>query len=159
MEKNVTLFAIGPVCTTYEIEIGKNKFGEPIKIRYWQVNGPTKAEWYYMCHGLTFSGGGPFSFSPYSGTSVKKILDVFYKDISAKDAQAGDIVVFKNAAGSPIHTCVIITPMFKQNGDLDPDNTMVKSKNGPENPEVVTTLKAVIAVPAYAGRWRVYTRK
>ena len=40
VEKNVTLFAGGPACTSYEIEIGKNKFGEPIKIRYWQVNGP-----------------------------------------------------------------------------------------------------------------------
>ena len=122
-------------------------------------NGPTKVEWSYMCHGLTFSGGGLFSYSPYSGASVRKILDVYYKGVSAKDAQAGDIIVFSNATVGPMHSCVIVTPVFKANGDLDPAMTMVKTKNGPKNPETVPTLAAVIAVPEYAGTWRVYSRK
>jgi hypothetical protein len=124
-------------------------------IEYWKAASPHAINLQYFCHGLTFNGGGPLSFSPV-GDSVPAILGKFYTPIAGKDSLAGDIVVGKDATGVQ-HSCVIITPKFNADGSLDLVNTIVNTKNG-LNAEVQTTLGAVM--DTYTGcTWTFYTRK
>lgn len=55
------------------------------------------------------------------------------------------------------HSCVIVTLVLKADGSLDPDKTIVNTKNGLQ-PQVQTTLAAVMAT-YLSSTWVFYTRK
>jgi hypothetical protein len=71
-----------------------------------------------------------------------------------------DIVVGTNAAGGVDHSCVIVKPVFLANGNLDPNKTIVNTKNG-NNKETEMTLAAMQALYNALGTvlWTYYTRK
>jgi hypothetical protein len=141
--------------TGYKQQIGVDAAGNPIMITYWRAYAPSKIELHYWCHGLTFGGGGPMSFSP-GDDSVPAILSKFYKAIGNNLTQGGDIIVGTDPSGVK-HSCIIVTPKFNADGSLDPANTVVNTKNG-QTAEQKMTLQALFGVyPNLA--WQVYTRK
>lgn len=155
VEVDASWGSIGPIGSSYKIEIGRDKSGKAIEITAWHPTGPLMVQYCYFCHGLTFSGGGPISFSPF-GSDVAKILSVFYTAIPEKNVKGGDIVVFSDKTGTT-HSCIIVTPFFNNDGTLDLTKTKVNTKNG-LNAAVEMTLKALTEIYEVA-TLDYYTRK
>jgi|GEM_PF-6898763 len=159
LEENSTPWkGSGITGTTYQLQIGTDPKGKPIMITYWKAYAPWQIRFHYFCHGLTFSGGGPLSFSP-DGESVPAILKKFYKEIPANKVQAGDILV-GSKLGTVEHSAVIAKPAFLPNGNLDPSATIVNTKNG-NAPETQMTVDKMVLLPAYrfCDSWVYYTRQ
>jgi len=115
----------------------------------------------YFCHGLTFGGkhapGGPVS--PYSGASVKTILDDFYFAVSPESAaKESDIVVWANAQGSPIHTAILLKPVMTPGSDRLDYATVIRSKNEICAEADVTLESLVAGDESYGESYRVYRR-
>jgi len=89
----------------------------------------------YWCHGFTFGGGraagGPFSVH---GGHVQAILDDegWYR-IASCHARPGDILVHTNDSVPITHTGIIRTVEKKENGGVDEERSIVRSKWGWEN--------------------------
>jgi hypothetical protein len=129
----------GPKGQTYSV---KTTAGNTVFV--WKANAGEMVT--YFCHGLTFGGtaiqGGPYS--PYSGPSVATILKDAWQGIDAKDAVAGNIIVWYGEGG-PIHSAILTNVALLQNGQLDPDNTKLDTKNG-QNGQNNLTLAQIQAI-------------
>jgi hypothetical protein len=140
----------GPKGQTYSV---KTTAGNTIFV--WKANAGENVT--SFCHGLTFGGtsiqGGPFS--PYSGPSVATVLKDAWQGIDAKDAVAGNIIVWYGEGG-PIHSAILTNVALLQNGQLDPNNTKLDSKNG-QNAQANQTLAQIQAI--YGNDIKIYKLK
>ena len=155
-EENVKLEA-GGSGTAYTLEV-KGSNGNTFTIKYFKSYAPYALEYHYFCHGLTFVGGGPLSFSP-EGRSVPAIIAEYYKDIpDDSKVKAGDVLV-ATKLGKVVHSAIIVTPVYDSNGRFDPFLTKVRTKNG-SNPEETTTISRLREEKEYEGsRWTIHTLK
>lgn len=119
--------ADGPTGSELRINIGNDANGNPVFIRAFDAFEPYRADWQYNCHGYSFAGSAVFILD---SISVRKIIDKFYRAIPQSNAQSGDIIVIYDALNGAMHSFVIVTPVFKTDGTLDRDRTIVSSKNG-----------------------------
>ncbi len=145
-----------PTGTVYKIEIGKDATGKPIEILAWRGDAKFKVEFTYFCHGLTFNGVGQGQLSPF-GSEIDKILGKFYKEILSNATKAGDIVVWRDAAGVPAHSCIITVAAYNADGTLDAANSQVRTKNG-QDAEQTMTFAALLLIYKAPLTWSYYTR-
>lgn len=116
----------------------------------------------YFCHGLTFGGkdapGG--AVSPYSGASVRGILDDFFIVVSPESAAVtSDIVVWTDADGDPIHTAILLMPIVASDLNRLDYATILRSKNGRRAEGDVTLESLVASDESYGESYRVYRRR
>ncbi|MBI2808984.1 MAG: hypothetical protein HYX68_28710 [Planctomycetes bacterium] len=108
---------------------------------------------FFFCHGLSFGGidapGGPVS--PYSGKDVSTILNDFYTRVEPEaTAVAGDVVVWYDLNGGPIHSATLINPIATTRGDRLDYASVLCSKSG-KRPQANMTLESLVEGPASYG--------
>jgi len=125
------------------------------KVRVWRADNGQE----YFCHGLTFGGkdGPNGAISPH-GEHVPTILRGHYEAISAAEALAGDILVWRGAsADDVVHSATLTDPIVSPRGnDLD-YTAKLQTKNG-ILPETNMTLGRLVE-NLYGESYRVYRRK
>jgi hypothetical protein len=117
---------------------------------------------FYFCHGLTFGGtdapGG--AVSPYSGKDVATILAEFYDRVHPETiAVAGDVGVWYDLDGRPIHSAILTIPVFSAGEDRLAYASVFRSKNG-NKPESDVLLQMLIEdEEGYGETYAIFRRK
>jgi hypothetical protein len=116
----------------------------------------------YFCHGMTFGGtsapGG--AVSPYSGREVATILEDFFLRLDDEaEASAGDIIVWYDSSGRPIHSALLIYPVVLPETARLANASLLRSKNG-MLPEADYSLGDLVIQPdGYGEAFAVFRRK
>ena len=110
----------------------------------WIAYAPVRTDLSYWCHGHSLGTFAQHGFSVYSGDDIMETVNQEWRSVAPADARAGDIAVW---LPNYEHSCRIETPAIA-GGGLDPNRTIVSSKNG-GNPLVTTRLANIMR--AYPG--------
>jgi Domain of unknown function (DUF4157) len=100
----------------------------------------------YWCHGHSLGTYTRYGYSVYSGPPMATAVRDEWTNISPEKTRAGDIAVWTS---NHDHSATFTAPAVK-NGTLDPDASMLSTKNG-RNPLRTMSLSAIIGVYGPAG--------
>ena len=88
----------------------------------------------YWCHGHSLGTADKFNYSVYSGTGIETVVKDEWTSVAPEKTKAGDIAVWTGHWG---HSALFTKPVI-ENGKLNPDKSMLSTKNGQQSLAVKT---------------------